>query len=73
MKRRDDRLVLLVKGRRWHVVDIRGSVFEFANDSKDESRANMHVSPSGKCEVVGSVNAGSELVWWYGDAFLHSP
>ena len=63
----DDRLVLLRGGRkRWAVVDVRGSVFEWANCSVDEESQNLHVSEHGWVTTERDVEAGTELVWWYG-------
>ena len=70
LSRGDDRLVLLQSGGSWHVVDVRGSVFEHVNCSADEFSANMHVSPSGWCEATCDMCEGDELVWWYAE--LHS-
>lgn len=55
---------------RWMIVDVAGrSVFEFANSSKLEDDANLHVSETGWVSTTGEVKAGEELLWWYGDAF----
>lgn len=66
----DERMVLLRANGRWLVVDVRGSVFEFANCSVDEESANIHVSESGWVTTECDVEKGTELVWWYGS--LHA-
>ena len=43
------------------VVDVAGSVFEWANCAASESDVNLHVGEGG--------SAGDELVWWYGGLF----
>lgn len=53
----------------WAVVDVRGSVFEYANCSESETDANLHVSESGIVQVSTHVMPGEELVWWYGTLF----
>lgn len=80
LAQQDERLVLLrnsvcgsgdgVRGSSWAVVDVRGSVFEFANCSSSEESANMHVGESGRVSVECDVESGTELVWWYDT--LHS-
>lgn len=80
LAQQDERLVLLrngvcvssdgVRGSSWAVVDVRGSVFEFANCSSSEESANMHVGESGRVSVECDVEPGTELVWWYDT--LHS-
>jgi len=80
LAQQDDKLVLLrngvcgsdddVRGSSWVVVDVRGSVFEFANCSSSEESANLHVGESGRVVVESDVESGTELVWWYGT--LHS-
>lgn len=80
LAQQDERLVLLrngvcgsddgVRGSSWVVVDVRGSVFEFANCSSSEESANMHVGESGRVVVECDIEPGTELVWWYDT--LHS-
>lgn len=62
----DDRIVLLRAKGRWLVVDVRGSVFEFANCSVDEESANVHVSENGWVTTERDIEKGTELLWWYG-------
>jgi hypothetical protein len=67
--RGDDRSLLLRHNGVWAVVDVRGSVFEWANGARSEGEANVHVGEHGWVEMRTDVEVGGELVWWYGDAF----
>ena len=64
--KRSKRSVLLRDGEGWAVVDVAGSVFEWANHSERET---LHVSERGEVEVATDVVANEELVWDYGDRF----
>lgn len=66
----DDRSVMLTDNGSYHVVDVRGCVFEFMNSARNRYDANVHVRADGQCEIVGGdVVCGDELLWWYGDSF----
>jgi len=69
LARKYTRLILVRYARMWHVIDVRGSVFEWANSSDTEEGANMHVSRAGWCEAMCDIAAGDEVVWWYGDLY----
>lgn len=69
LARAHTRLVLLKRSSAWVVVNIAGSVFEFANSSNDEDGANMQVGLSGRCEACRDIQVGEEIVWWYGTLF----
>ena len=69
LARAQDRNVLLRHGAGYTVVDVTGSVFEWANCATDEHAANMHVLPSGRVEACSEVESGEELVWFYGELF----
>lgn len=63
-----DRVMLLHDGPRTRaVVDVRGCVFEWANDAADEASATLHVGERGAVETARAVRAGEELRWWYAD------
>jgi hypothetical protein len=66
LEQADDRLVMLRVGGQWAIVDVRGSVFEFANHADSEC-ANLHVTSTGIVELQTDVTKFEELTWWYGD------
>ena len=74
VERGETRLILLRSGRgaemKWAVVNVCGSVFEWANCSESEHDANVHVSERGWVSAIDDIEDGEELVWWYGDSFV---
>jgi hypothetical protein len=47
-----------------------GSVFEWMNCSACEDSQTVHVSEGGTVSVACPVSVGTELTWYYGDAFV---
>ena len=65
----ETRVVLLRVGGEYVLVDVTGSPYEWLNGATTPTGANARLTPGGYVETTEDVDAGEELLLWYGDAF----